>query len=345
MSTTPMSTTPISPPPVTGPGGSIDSGADVEPSGRAQVTVLYVGGFGRSGSTLLERVLGQVPGAVAVGEVVHLIERGLVGNEDCGCGRPFHECAFWNDVGVKAFGGWDCVSGREWLGLKRSVDRNRFIPLLIAPVVPRYRRRLAQHAERLSRLFEAIGEVSGASIVVDSSKHASTAFLLRRVPGIRLHVVHLVRDSRGVAYSWTKEVTRPEIHGRRTLMPRFHPGAAAARWLWYNALFHLLRRVGTAVTFARYEDLLADPAAETTRMMAAAGRTVTRGDLDFLANHHVELATDHSVAGNPMRFRSGRLELRHDEDWRHGLGRGHRQVVTLISSPLLGLYGYLRQRP
>ena len=160
-------------------------------------TVLYIGGLGRSGGALLERMLGQVDGVVAVGEIVHLIERGLVGDEDCGCGRPFHQCPFWTDVGAKAFGGWDRVVGQRLVGAEgtsrpepiHSVD-GRDDPAGLS-------RDLLQHAERLQRLYEAIAEVSGADVIVDSSKHTSTAFLLRRVGGIRLRILHLVHDSRG----------------------------------------------------------------------------------------------------------------------------------------------------
>ena len=40
------------------------------------VPVLFVGGLGRSGSTLLARMLGTIPGMVSVGELVHLWKRG-----------------------------------------------------------------------------------------------------------------------------------------------------------------------------------------------------------------------------------------------------------------------------
>ena len=40
-------------------------------------TVGFVGGFGRSGSTLLERVVAELPGVCALGEVLHLWERGV----------------------------------------------------------------------------------------------------------------------------------------------------------------------------------------------------------------------------------------------------------------------------
>ena len=52
-------------------------------------SVTYIGGCQRSGSTMLDRFLGQVPGYVSAGEVVHLWTRGLQRNESCGCGEPF----------------------------------------------------------------------------------------------------------------------------------------------------------------------------------------------------------------------------------------------------------------
>lgn len=311
---------------------------------HSRVVVVYIGGFGRSGSTLLERVLGQVPGAVAVGEMVHLLERGLVGDEDCGCGVPFHQCAFWSDVGIKAFGGWAHVDGAEWLALKRRVDRNRFIPLLIAPLLPTFRRDLRAHAERLAQLYTAIAEVSGADLVVDSSKQPSTAFVLRRVPRIDLRVIHLVRDSRGVAYSWTKEVARPEIRHGAVLMPRFHPVGAASRWMSYNAWFHLLQAVRTRVTLVRYESFLSAPRRQVTDVLTAAGHPVTDDQLGFLTVDRVHLDGDHSVAGNPMRFRTGTVALRHDEGWRDGLAGRHRRLVTAITAPLLARYGYVGRR-
>ncbi|WP_426508005.1 hypothetical protein ACPPVO_56650 [Dactylosporangium sp. McL0621] len=70
------------------------------------VRVLFLGGLGRSGTTLLERLLGELPGVVPLGEVVHLWERDIAGDERCACGDHFSECGFWQAVGEKAFGGW-----------------------------------------------------------------------------------------------------------------------------------------------------------------------------------------------------------------------------------------------
>ena len=58
----------------------------------APVRVLFIGGLGRSGSTLLDRMLGQLDGVWSVGELVHIWQRGLQENNLCGCGRRFRDC-------------------------------------------------------------------------------------------------------------------------------------------------------------------------------------------------------------------------------------------------------------
>jgi hypothetical protein len=65
----------------------------------SRVTVVYLGGFGRSGSTLVERMLGAAPGWVNVGELVDLARSVAPGDELCGCGQPFSTCPMWTRVG------------------------------------------------------------------------------------------------------------------------------------------------------------------------------------------------------------------------------------------------------
>ena len=62
-------------------------------------TVVYVAGSGRSGSTLLERTLGEMPGFVNVGELIDLFRRVAPRNERCGCGQPFTSRASSSVIG------------------------------------------------------------------------------------------------------------------------------------------------------------------------------------------------------------------------------------------------------
>jgi hypothetical protein len=303
--------------------------------------VIYIGGLGRSGTTLLERILGELPGVHPLGEVVHLWQRDVRDDERCACRRPFSRCDFWQAVGRRAFGGWDRVDVDRVLALRAAVERTRHIPRLARWHLPgEYGAWVAQYAHFYARVYDAAAQVSGCPVVVDSSKHSALAFCLRWSADVDLRVVHMVRDSRGVAYSWTKTVTRPEAHGT-VHMTRYRPGRAALLWNAHNAAFGLLRRVGVPVFRLRYEELLADPARAVREVADFAG--VDPGPLDFLGSGSVRLGGCHSAAGNPMRFATGDLPMRRDDAWRAGFPPRQRRLVGALTAPLLSAYGYGRR--
>ncbi len=306
-----------------------------------RTTVLYIGGCGRSGSTLLDRMMGEVPGFFSVGEVVHIWRRGVQGNELCACGEPFHECPFWLEVGLEAFGGWGRLDVPRALALQRSVDRSRYIPWMLAPGLhARYRLRMRAYLELLGRLYAAIRSVSGAQVLVDSSKHASYAFLMRRLPNVDLRVIHLVRDSYGVAFSMRKHVERPEVPGKGVVMPTLHPVRSGIEWLAFNSLFHLLGSSGVRTLPVRYESVVSDPRDELARIVAWMERRADDVALGFVRDHTVTLSPTHTVAGNPMRFRQGDIELRLDDEWRRRMPGRDRAVTAAITWPLRLAYGY-----
>lgn len=305
--------------------------------------VLFLGGLGRSGTTLLERILGGLPGAVPVGEVVHLWKRGVVADELCGCGEHFGCCPFWQAVGRQAFGGWDQVDVERVEQLRARVDRTRRIPVLMSS---RLRRGTAaavvEYSNVYRRVYEAAAAVAGGQVVIDSSKHASLAFCLSRAAGIDLRVVHVVRDSRAVAYSWTREVRRPEADNTDPGMTRYTPSTTAALWNGHNIAFDLLRLRGARVLLLRYEDLVADPTTSIRAVATFAGLEFPGAQATDLAQGSVYLDGSHTVAGNPMRFSTGWVRIRPDDAWRTHLGTSDRRRVTALTAPMLARYGYLR---
>jgi hypothetical protein len=303
--------------------------------------VVYIGGSGRSGSTLLERILGQFPGVCAVGEVVHLWERGVAADELCGCGATFRGCDFWSEVGSRAFGGWDSLDVERILSLHRAVIRHRFIPLMAAPWTwPRFDRKLRAYRSLQARLYRGIREASGCPVIVDSSKNAAHAFVLSGASGVKTSLLHLVRDSRGVAYSWMKRVVRPEVAGAVVYMPRYSPARAAAEWGVDNILFQLLGRMTASYEIVRYETLARRPRAVVHRILQLVDAGGSDADLAFIGQNDIELRMTHSVAGNPMRFRTGPVAIHLDEEWREHMRWSDRLLVAAITWPLLAWYGY-----
>jgi hypothetical protein len=170
-----------------------------------------------------------------------------------------------------------------------------------------------EYADLTGRVYESVQHVSGAEVIVDSTKLPTHVNAVRRIESVELQVVHLVRDSRGVAYSSSKRVPsqggpQDALWDRNTTTGG--PVNTAARWMWINLSFHLLARLGTPTMLLRYEDLIASPRASLLEIARLAARPATARDLGFLADGTVELPPDHLVAGNRVRLSTDRLVLR-----------------------------------
>ncbi|MFG2085668.1 MULTISPECIES: sulfotransferase [unclassified Spirillospora] len=314
--------------------------------GTAPPRVLFLGGLGRSGTTLVERLLGELPGAMALGEVIHLWERGVHEGERCGCGVPFGECPVWRRVGEAAFGGWDAVDLDRFAELRAAVDRTRHIPMLARDRLPADRApQVVEYVEHYLRLYRAVAAEAGATVLIDSSKQASLAFCLRwaaRVGRLDLRVLHVVRDSRGVAYSWTRQVRRPEADaGGDEHMTQWSPPRTAVHWNAENGAYQLLARRGVRVRRMRYEDFVADPRARLRDIARFAGLPADGAALAFVGDGRAELTVNHTASGNPMRFRTGRIDVRSDDRWRTALPAADQRRVTAMTLPLLRHYSYL----
>jgi hypothetical protein len=305
-------------------------------------TVIYIAGSGRSGSTLLERVLGGMPGAVNVGELIDLARRTAPGGELCGCGQAFADCPFWAGVGNRAFGGWEADQLAAIHQLQNRVARQRHLPRLLAmPLAGRdFRADVAAYGASYRALYQAIAGQAGARYVIDASKWPAQALALSRA-GLDIRVIHLVRDVRGVAHSLSKrDVARPHAVQATDHMLSHVPVEAAARWVGIQAEAELLRRCGLRVARIRYEDFVARPGQAVSVALAGLGLPPGPSDLAHVGDGRVVLASSHGLSGNPSRFSSGEMTLRADEAWRKRMPQRDRIAVTALGLPLLLRYGW-----
>jgi hypothetical protein len=307
--------------------------------------VLYIAGVGRSGSTLLERMLGAVPGSVNTGELNAIFSRVATQDQRCGCGARFSACPFWAAVGDEAFGGWSSVTGRI-SHLQPRVVRQRYVPRMVSGVAgPAYRRELDEYLDVHHRLYRAVSAVSGADVVVDASKSTAQLFALRLIDGLDLRVLNLVRDSRGVANSWSKSgVVKPQSKDGAT-MGTYSPPRLAVLWAALQLECAVLGAAAPHAARVRYEDLVARPRPTLERALSDIGLTPPEGALAHVGERSVVLEPSHGLAGSRTRFTAGRIELQLDDAWRSALPAGARRVVTAVTLPQLLGYGYVRIRP
>jgi hypothetical protein len=304
------------------------------------VKVLYIGGCSRSGSTLLGRVLGEGPGAVCTGETRYLWSRGLINNVECGCGAPFRSCPFWGAVGDEAFGGWDRVDAERLTEVDRVTNLPRALPFYrLLSLRPGLRDAIGDYSGRLAALYAAISRVSGAKVIVEMSRDPTFACLLMRIPGSDMRIVHLVRDSRAVAYSWTRRRRLPSPIGAQQFMPQYSLTETARSWMTRNAALHALSAGRSPYLRLTYESFVAAPGAALNRLSVFADEALVPSGPQ-LTGSEVKLGGHHIFSGNPMRSSVGWIPLGLDDEWQTQLSRAQFAKVTAITWPLLRLYGY-----
>jgi hypothetical protein len=303
--------------------------------GPAPPKVVYIAAWHRSGSTILDQVLGSLDGWFSGGEL-NFIGHNLV----CGCGVEVNECPFWRPV-LEEVCSRHGVEPAEILA-----ERDRYAATTPANLIAlaRERRSLAEgndpairYPSILRDLYATAARAAGARVIVDSTKNAIDAFLIAAFTDIELSVVHLVRDPRANAYSWgRKKIKLPpnEYFEQRGLV------SSSVSWLTRNAAIEALlrRRCGPRYKLVRYEDFVADPRGVVEAICDLAGES--SADLPFTGEHTVRSAPNHTVAGNPARFMSGELKIALDDEWRRKMTRKQRALATLPAAPLMPRYGY-----
>lgn len=299
---------------------------------QPELTVLCITGWCRNGSTILGNVLNEVPGFFHVGEI-HFLWKNSSGrgvNNLCGCGAALPDCPVWSEIlpvgrppGVSADEHAANVIRRQ-----RAVVRTRHTWRVMRNGIDSTD--LREHAELMTAVYRAVAERTGTRVLVDTTKIPGEASLLPRLPGIRTVFVHLVRDPFAVSNSWRtpKEYVYTMSATKNT-----------AYWRAFNiASRAILRRYPEQSMLLRYEDFIADPAGTVDTLLRMCGADPAGNPV---RGQTVALHTNHTVTGNPDRFRTGETVIRpQDDSWRRDLPATARLATALVSWPQSWRYGY-----
>jgi hypothetical protein len=192
-------------------------------------SLIYVGGYGHSGSTLLEYLMTGCADCVACGEV--LAATHAEGSRKCTCQRPVAQCPVWSFVADPS------LNVAHW-----------------------------SHEALDAELVDQ-ARAKGACIV-DSSKTAwrgaITVFKLQRIYSDEFRLVHIVRDPRAVCWSLLLKHKRSEARSNDVALSI----ETTLGWLYANFACELFRRRHPGLYIrVRYEDLAIDPRSVMTSML------------------------------------------------------------------------------
>lgn len=303
----------------------------------SDLQVLYVAGPGRSGSTLVTDVLGQLDGWANVGELMFFWRnRRPSSARSCGCGALLSACPFWTEVAREAPAAVDLSPGAYELAY--ATRSSRRWPGLVA----RERRGEAEFTEwrdAVGALYLAVAKVADARVIIDSSKQPAAGLVATAQRAAPVSVLQLTRDPRAVATSWLQPKSSEAFPDEHLFAMR--PARSAYDWLAQSSATELvLRRRVASGRFRRlaYEELVADPQPRLEELVAWMGDP--DAVLPFTAERTVATEPTHSIAGNPDRHGPAVREIRSSERWQHDLSAHDRRVVELITMPLRRRYGY-----
>jgi hypothetical protein len=315
----------------------VTGGASTEaPPPAALPRVLYVAGYGRSGSTLMDMLLSAHPDACGTGELARIFDYILEGGS-CTCQETYESCALWGGVLRHLADAVPGFSVERAAAVTRRVERR---PGLWRSSLPGDPALVGEYTAIWRGVFGAVAAATGAAMVVDSSKSDRAsgirALALRELCGLDVRTVHQVRDPRGVMWSLLRGSNRKIEEGRP---PAVRGGAlrALAGWIAANATVEaMVARRGLPVVRVRYEDLVEDAPAQLRRLARPFGIDVS--PLISFLEEGGALRSDHGVAGNRLR-RKGVEKLRADVEWRTRLPRPAR-LLALAAWPLVCRYEY-----
>jgi len=294
----------------------------------AKPKVIYIMGCGRSGTTIMDILLGNHAGFQSVGE---LNNAPLAWNKDetCGCGLSLRECDIWKNVGSDCFQNDSTNVHYEILKHQRDIERQVSI---VKHVLGLFDRSVidAYHSY-VYDTFRILKTSASVHTVIDSSKSIGRGLALLKNTRLDVQIIHLVRDPRGVFFSFQK---------KNLVTPTMNILSLALYWNSVNLLASLLKLKFGKNKFLRirYEDLVTNSDLVITQIENFVGEDLS--DVKQKLRDEVPMDRGHLAMGNRVRSQKVALKLRPDFSWKKSIKFYQRMLVNICCFPLMLAYSY-----
>lgn len=303
-----------------------------EPAQAARPKVLYVIGTQRGGTTIAGRLIGQLAGFAFLGELRKLWQVGLPQGRRCGCGQSYATCPVWSVVLARVGGDADAATLQRWQEAA-APDHRSSVQAWRLTRQQRRRAAAASYSELLAATYRALASVTGARVLIDTSKLPADAVLVSRLADVDAYFVELVRDPHGTVHSAIQRSAKPA--GSHPRLAVTGSTGWLARHLSAGMLLRSLpaerRRVVT------YERLVTEPAAVLGELAEFAGepQDATR----LVVHGRAALDVAHTPIGGG-RFGPTSVVLSQDDRWVSAMSGADRRITSALTWPLARRFGY-----
>ena len=302
--------------------------------------IAYILGHAHSVSTLLDVLLGSHASAVSTGEL-WAFPIWVKENRPCSCGKPVRECSFWGQVLAllqKEF----YVNADELHPPDELRPPGRLWKIKAAwskrPDIPR--EKALSYCKQEEMLFQAIQEVSGASLIVDSSKMLHRLIKLRTSNVLDIKVIHLVRDGRAALDSARRAAKRRAVRGEMVLRRHTNPLWIYSGWITtMRGQLNFLRMLNPSeYRRVTYETLARDPERIVQELCVFLGIEFDPTVLDPTSPRYVFKQPHHIIGGSRllrMVKRVPETPIEYKDDWERNLGLLDRALFGILGGTVL----------
>lgn len=286
------------------------------------MNVIYITSDNRSGSTMLDMMLGGHSNITALGEIYHLRAYALQDRSDydpvheliCLCGKRLSDCEYWTKIEMALGKSFDLLKLKPYYVVRdkqrAALDQyfRKFIWWALQRLPGLYENRITYRilgdkviATDSFDLYEAVSKVSDTPYVLDSSKNPFRLRELIYKDADRIKVIILYRDYKGVIHSKTK---------RGVPLKK-----AAMEWKWHVRQMDLFSKSlnENQVLRIRYEDLCTNTEKEMHRICGFLNLTFEPA---VLQRNRQGL---HQIGGSPSKFIGGERPIELDKSYKEGL--------------------------
>ena len=260
--------------------------------------IIYIAGYSRSGSTILDILLGSHSNIFGTGELFYLFEDWLTGTRACTCGEIYKNCEFWKDLKLPQE-----ISLQQAKEIISNVENRKHITALengkISPDI------IQKYSLIQSALYDYIFKTSGKDIIVDSSKSsrdmAGRFYALHKYTDYDVYVIHLVKNGLSVVESYVKKGRNWALEGY-VKNDRFLAERSSLGWFLANSITQNLGKKMPENRFItiKYEDFVTQP--ESILQQTGKFLDVDLSEVISLIKNEIPFHPKHNVGGNRLRL-------------------------------------------
>ncbi len=279
--------------------------------------ILFIGGTGRNGSTILAKILDESSNILNIGEAPRyfLNQRMQSRNIPCECGKMLDECSFWSRIKINI--------DPEILSFYNKEVKFKKIFKYLFSSDKGYKSKFLQIQNSINLIY---GDTDN-SLLVDTSKHPFHSLLVKDMDNFNIEYIHLVRSPYAFVSSSLKQ--------NKYLKNKGNAFTFSFQWLYTNIFYDFFKFFNSNKCIKIfYEDFVYRP--NFYLKLINKRNNLAAYDIKMLnKNSEIQMNIGHSLAGNPSKFSYGKTKI---ENKGYKLKFSDKVIVTLLCFPLIIKY-------